>query len=47
MMIADGLAILVGAVMGKKLPARLISRISGTIFILFGVASLVTAFLSR
>jgi len=47
MMIADGLAILVGAVMGKKLPAKLISRISGTVFILFGVASLATAFFSR
>ena len=47
MMIADGLAIIVGAVLGKKLPQKLISRISGTVFILFGVASLVVALLAR
>lgn len=44
MMIADGIAIVVGAVLGKKLPERLITRISGAIFILFGIASLVAAF---
>lgn len=44
MMIADGLAIIVGVVMGKTLPERLISRISGTIFILFGVSAIVAAF---
>ncbi len=44
MMIADGVAIIVGSVLGKKLPERLITRISGVIFILFGVASLVAAF---
>ena len=38
MMIADGIAILVGSVLGKKLPERLITRISGVVFILFGVA---------
>ena len=46
MMIADGVAILVGAVLGKKLPERLITRISGWIFILFGVATLANAFLA-
>jgi putative Ca2+/H+ antiporter (TMEM165/GDT1 family) len=46
MMIADGIAIIVGSVLGKKLPERLITRISGVIFILFGVASLVAAFMS-
>jgi putative Ca2+/H+ antiporter (TMEM165/GDT1 family) len=45
MMIADGVAILLGAVLGKKLPERTITRISGTIFILFGVASIVAALL--
>jgi putative Ca2+/H+ antiporter (TMEM165/GDT1 family) len=45
MMIADGIAIIIGAVMGKTLPEKLITRISGTIFILFGVAAIVTAFL--
>lgn len=38
MVIADGVAILVGAVLGKNLPERLITRISGVAFILFGVA---------
>jgi len=37
MMIADGLAVIGGAFMGKALPAKLITRISGVIFILFGV----------
>jgi putative Ca2+/H+ antiporter (TMEM165/GDT1 family) len=47
MMIADGLAIVVGAVLGKKLPERLITRISGSIFILFGVVTIASAFLNR
>jgi putative Ca2+/H+ antiporter (TMEM165/GDT1 family) len=47
MMIADGLAIVVGAVLGKKLPERLITRISGSIFILFGVLTVVGAVLNR
>lgn len=38
MMIADGVAIIAGSVLGKKLPERLITRISGVVFILFGVA---------
>lgn len=45
MMIADGVAIAVGAVLGKNLPERIITRISGAIFILFGVASIASAFL--
>jgi putative Ca2+/H+ antiporter (TMEM165/GDT1 family) len=45
MMIADGLAIIVGSVMGKTLPEKLITRISGVIFILFGVGAVVAAFL--
>jgi putative Ca2+/H+ antiporter (TMEM165/GDT1 family) len=47
MMIADGLAIVVGAVLGKKLPERLITRISGSLFILFGVLTIAGAFLNR
>lgn len=43
MMIADGLAIIVGVVLGKSLPERLITRISGTIFILFGVGAVISA----
>lgn len=46
MMIADGVAILVGSIMGKTLPERLITRVSGTIFILFGVFSIVSAFVN-
>jgi putative Ca2+/H+ antiporter (TMEM165/GDT1 family) len=40
MMIADGLAIIVGTVMGKNLPERTITRVSGVIFILFGLAAI-------
>ncbi len=47
MMIADGLAIVVGSVLGRRLPERLITRISGAVFILFGVASLASAFLGQ
>ena len=44
MMIADGLAIIVGVVMGKTLPEKLITRVSGTIFIVFGVFAIAAAF---
>jgi putative Ca2+/H+ antiporter (TMEM165/GDT1 family) len=47
MMIADGLAIIVGAVLGKALPERLITRIAGVFFILFGIAAFVSAFIGR
>jgi putative Ca2+/H+ antiporter (TMEM165/GDT1 family) len=47
MMIADGLAVIVGAVLGKKLPERLITRVSGSIFIVFGVVTVAAAFLNR
>ena len=45
MMIADGAAIIVGVVLGKTLPERLITRISGIIFVLFGVFAIVAAFI--
>ena len=44
MMIADGLAIIVGVVLGKTLPERLISRIAGVLFIAFGLLYLGMAF---
>lgn len=47
LMLADGIAILAGAALGKRLPAHLITRISGVVFILFGVASLAAALLGR
>jgi putative Ca2+/H+ antiporter (TMEM165/GDT1 family) len=37
MVIADGLAIIVGIVMGKHLPEKIIKYISAAIFILFGI----------
>ena len=47
MMLADGIAIVAGAVLGKKLPERLMTRISGVVFILFGMASLIAALVTR
>jgi putative Ca2+/H+ antiporter (TMEM165/GDT1 family) len=40
MVIADGLAIIVGIVMGKKLPEKFIKWVSAAIFIGFGVVTL-------
>jgi len=45
MVIADGVAIVVGNVLGKNLPERLITRISGVVFVLFGVAIIVGQYL--
>ncbi len=44
MVIADGLAIIVGAVMGKRLPERLIKIVAALIFIGSGIFTLVEAF---
>jgi Ca2+/H+ antiporter, TMEM165/GDT1 family len=41
MVVADGLAIVVGAVAGKHLPERLIQLIAAALFLLFGVYMLV------
>jgi len=46
MVIADGIAILIGSVLGKKLPEKLITRISGIVFILFGVGIIAGQYLS-
>lgn len=43
MVLADALAIAVGAVLGKRLPEKVLTRISGTIFLVFGVIALVGA----
>lgn len=40
MVLADGIAIVVGAVLGRQLPERLITRIAGVAFILFGLAAI-------
>jgi Ca2+/H+ antiporter, TMEM165/GDT1 family len=45
MVLADGIAILVGAVLGKSLPEKLITRISGVIFVLFGVGMIAAQYL--
>lgn len=41
---ADAFAIVVGAVLGAKLPRRVIARFSGVIFVLFGLVTLASAF---
>ena len=45
MMIADGIAIVVGAVLCKQLPERFITRISGVLFIVLGVAMIAAMYL--
>ncbi len=40
MMIADGLGILIGIVLGKKIPARFIKWLAATVFIIFGLGGL-------
>jgi Ca2+/H+ antiporter, TMEM165/GDT1 family len=45
MVLADGLAIIVGAVLGKALPERVITRVSGVLFVLFGVAMIASLYL--
>lgn len=45
MLVADALAILIGAVLGKHLPEKTIGRVSAVVFVLFGVVTLVSALL--
>ena len=45
MVIADGLAIIVGVVLGKALPEKLITRISGVLFIVLGVGMIAAMYL--
>jgi putative Ca2+/H+ antiporter (TMEM165/GDT1 family) len=40
MMIADGIAIVAGVLLGKALPEKAITRVSGILFIVFGLISL-------
>lgn len=44
-LLADLVAIVVGAYLGSKLPGHLISRVSGVIFVVFGVVTLASAFI--
>jgi putative Ca2+/H+ antiporter (TMEM165/GDT1 family) len=47
MVIADGLAIIVGKILGKKLPEQLIKYIAAFVFLISGVVTIVEAFLHR
>lgn len=42
---ADAIAILVGAVLGARLPARSIARFSAVVFVVFGLVTLASAFI--
>ncbi len=44
MVLADAIAILIGSVLGKKLPEMLLRRVSGAIFIIFGVLSVASSY---
>lgn len=46
MLIVDGLAVFVGASIGKRLSPKVVARVSGVVFIIFGIATLVSAFLT-
>ncbi|MCK8114453.1 TMEM165/GDT1 family protein [Anaerosoma tenue] len=46
-LLADAIAIGAGAVLGARLPERRIARVSSVIFIVFGLATLVSAFVAR
>lgn len=43
-LLADAIAIVVGAVLGAKLPRQTIARFSGVVFVLFGLITLASAF---
>lgn len=47
MLIADGLAIAVGAVLGQKLPEKLIRRVAAVVFVVFGLITLASAFIGN
>ncbi|MEN6429823.1 MAG: TMEM165/GDT1 family protein [Coriobacteriales bacterium] len=47
MVIADALAIGIGRVLGARLPERLLTRISGAVFIGFGVLTMVAPYLAE
>ncbi len=46
MVLADALAVAIGLVAGKQLPAQLIGRTAAVLFVIFGVATIATAFLA-
>jgi putative Ca2+/H+ antiporter (TMEM165/GDT1 family) len=46
MMLVNGVAIWAGSAIGKRLPRRTVARVSGVVFILFGLGVLLAAFLA-
>ena len=44
MLLADGLALVIGFVLGARLPERAIRRFAAIVFVVFGVTTLVSAF---
>lgn len=46
MMLVNGLAIWAGSAIGRRLPRRVVARVSGALFILFGLFALAAAYLS-
>ena len=44
MILANALAVIVGHAAGRRLPEKLMKRISGVLFIAFGIWTLVEAF---
>jgi putative Ca2+/H+ antiporter (TMEM165/GDT1 family) len=47
MVVADGIGILVGVVLGKHIPEKIIKRVSAAIFIVFGLAGIYDVLPSR
>lgn len=47
MLVADGVAIAIGSVLGAKLPERIVRRVAAVVFVLFGAVTLVSAFIGR
>jgi Ca2+/H+ antiporter, TMEM165/GDT1 family len=45
MMLVNGVAIWAGSAIGKRLPRRIVARVSGVIFILFGLGALAASYL--
>jgi putative Ca2+/H+ antiporter (TMEM165/GDT1 family) len=45
-LLADAIAIGAGAILGARLPKRRIARVSAVIFIVFGLVTLVSAFVT-
>ena len=45
MVVADAIAILIGRVLGRRLPERVLRQVSGAVFILFGVLTIASTFL--